>query len=384
MGGVINFKQFRQSMRKVSRCACAGVCTPRGAGLAIAAFLASFPFLTGCNDHASTSHPIGSPIQIATPLGLPPVPIPAGNPPTAASIALGRRLFYDIRFSKDNSLSCASCHHPQLAFTDDRPLSLGVGGIFGLRHAPSLINAAYSPQLFWDGRARSLEDQVGSPVLNPLEMNQSHHAVLDKLRTDPAYKPMFQAAFGTDAITFDRVANAISSFERTILSGDSPFDRYMYGGDKSALSPAQVRGLAVFRDPARGNCSSCHSIGPAFALFTDNQFHNTGEGVDDNGQLTDLGRFIFTHAEADKGAFKTPSLRNVAVTGPYMHDGKLKTLKDVIDFYAGQGNSNPALDERMQAIHLTGQDRADLVEFMRSLTGTRPPNLGPPGKDSTP
>jgi cytochrome c peroxidase len=215
-------------------------------------------------------------------------------------------------------------------------------------------------------------------------MNQSHHAVLAKLRGDASYQPMFQAAFGTDAITFDRVANSIASFERTILSGDSPFDRYLYGGEKSALSPAQIHGLAVFRDAARGNCSSCHTIGPAFALFTDNQFHNTGEGVDDSGQLADLGRSIFTHVEADRGAFKTPSLRNVAVTGPYMHDGKLKTLKDVVDFYAGQGNSNPALDERIKAIHLTGQDRADLVEFMRSLTGTLPPNLGPPGKDSTP
>jgi cytochrome c peroxidase len=356
--------------------------------LGAAALLATLACLAGCKREAG-ARPIGPPVEIAAPLGLPPVPIPAGNPPTAASIALGRGLFYDSRLSKDDSLSCASCHRPQLGFTDVKERSLGVGGAFGLRHAPRLINAAYFPQLFWDGRARSLEDQVGMPILNALEMNQPHQVALAKLRADPSLKAMFQSAFGTDTITFERVANAIASFERTILSGDSPFDRYVYKGEKSALSPAQIRGLAVFRDPARGNCSSCHTIGPTFALFTDNQFHNTGEGVGDNEQSADLGRYAFTHAGADTGAFKTPSLRNVAATGPYMHDGKLKTLKDVVDFYAGQGNSNPYLDERMKAIHLTGQDRADLVEFMRSLTGTLPPNLGPPtlgpsGKDSAP
>lgn len=348
---------------------------------AIAALALLMP-VCGCRSEVS-ARPVGPPVAIAIPLGLPPLPIPPRNPPTEASIALGRRLFYDTRLSKDDSLSCSSCHRPQTGFTDVKERSVGVGGTLGLRHAPSLVNAAYSPLLFWDGRAASLEAQVGSPILNPLEMDETHEAAVAKLRADPSYRPLFRSVYGTDAITFDRVANALASFERTILSGDSPFDQYAYQGKKNALSPAQIRGVAAFKDPAKGNCAACHTIGPTFALFTDNQFHNTGEGVGDNEQIADLGRYDVTHIEADKGAFKTPSLRNVAVTGPYMHDGKLKTLKDVVDFYAGGGNSNPYLDKRISAIHLTGQDRTDLVEFMKSLTGQLPPNLGPPGKDST-
>jgi cytochrome c peroxidase len=384
MGGVVKFKRSRQTepgTRDFSRSACSSLPVRRWSILGAVALWASLVPICGCNVAAS-ARPVGPPVAIDVPLGLPPLPIPSGNPPTAASIALGRELFYDTRLSKDNSLSCASCHRPQSGFTDLKERSVGVGGMLGLRHAPSLVNAAYSPVLFWDGRASSLEDQVGSPILNPLEMNQTHEAFLAKVRTDRSYRPMFQSAFGSDVITFDRVANALASFERTILSGDSPFDQYAYQGRKDALSTAQIRGLAVFKDPAKGNCAACHTIGPALALFTDGQFHNTGEGVDDNGELTDLGRYDVTHTDADKGAFKTPSLRNVAVAGPYMHDGKLKTLKDVVDFYAGQGNSNPYLDKRMSAIHLTGQDRSDLVEFMKSLTGRLPPNLGPPGKDS--
>jgi cytochrome c peroxidase len=294
---------------------------------------------------------------------------------------LGRRLFYDTRLSKDDSLSCASCHHPQLRFTDARQLSTGVGGSLGLRHAPALVNVAYSPLLFWDGHAMSLEDQVGKPIVDALEMNQSHDASVAKLKGDLSYKAMFQRAFGTDDITMQRVENALASFERTILSGNSPFDRYEYRGEKGALTLAQIRGLAIFRDPLRGNCVTCHTIGPHYALFADGDFHNTGEGVGDNEEFSDLGRFKVTGLDADRGKFKTPTLRDVALTGPYMHDGKLKTLKDVVDFYAGRGNSNPYLDKQMSSITLSGQDRSDLVEFMKSLTGELPSNLSPPGKD---
>ena len=388
MGGVVKFKQSRRTEPgmpdpEVSRSACAVQPMRRLSRLAVVVLLAALTPVCGCNVSAS-ARPVGPPVAIDIPLGLPPLPAPSGNPPTAASIALGRRLFYDTRLSKDDSLSCSSCHRPQFRFTDVKERSLGVGGTLGLRHAPSLVNAAYFPLLFWDGRATGLETQVGSPILNPLEMNQTHEASIGKLKSDPSYKPMFRSAFGSDAITFDRVANALASFERTILSGDSPFDQYSYQGTKDALSTPQIRGLAVFKDPAKGNCAACHTIGPSFALFTDGQFHNTGEGVGDDEESTDLGRYDVTYANADRGAFKTPSLRDVAVTGPYMHDGKLKTLKDVVDFYAGQGNSNPYLDKRMSAIRLTGQDRSDLVEFMKSLTGRLPSNLGPPGKDSTP
>jgi cytochrome c peroxidase len=327
-----------------------------------------------------SAKPVGPAIAIHAPLGLPPVPAPADNPPTAAEIALGRRLFYDTSLSKDNSLACSSCHSPLFRFSDARERSIGVGGKLGLRHAPTLVNVAYAKLLFWDGRAANLETQVLSPMADPLEMNQSHETSVGKLRDNPAYRDLFLAAFGTDDITIQRVENALASFERTILCGNSVFDRYQYGGQKDALTPEQIRGLAVFSDPKRGNCASCHTIGATSALFTDNQFHNTGEGVGDNDEIDDLGRFVVTRRDADKGAFKTPTLRDVAVSGPYMHDGKLKTLKAVVDFYAGKGNSNPYLDPKMKTINLTGTDRDDLVEFMKSLNSDLPASLGPPQK----
>jgi cytochrome c peroxidase len=344
--------------------------------------LCAYAAMSGCKARPSAT-PVGPAITIAAPLGLPQVPIPLGNQPTAGEIALGRRLFYDPSLSKDNSLSCASCHNPEFRFSDLRARSIGVGGKLGLRHAPTLVNAAYSPLLFWDGRAANLETQLLSPMSDPLEMNQTHDASIAKLEQNPAYRPMFRAAFGSEDITLPRVQNAIASFERTILCGNSPFDRYEYAGDRGALTPEQIRGLGVFTDPRRGNCASCHTIGPRSALFTDNKFHDTGEGVGDNDEFDDPGRFDVTHADDDKGRFKTPTLRDVAVSGPYMHDGKLKTLRAVVDFYAGQGNSNANLDKEMKSIHLTGPERDDLVEFMKSLTSALPANLGPPGKDES-
>ena len=173
----------------------------------------------------------------------------------------------------------------------------------------------------------------------------------------------------------------MASFERTLLSGNSPFDQYQYGGNKQALSPAAIRGLAIFKDPNRGNCAVCHTIEDRYALFTDGTFHNIGAGVNAEGEMTDLGRFDQTKIQADKGKFKTPTLRNVALTAPYMHDGSLKTLNDVVDFYAGGGNSNPYLDKDIKPLHLSAQDRADLVAFLESLTGEMPANAGPPGKE---
>jgi cytochrome c peroxidase len=353
-------------------------------GRTLGAILILNPLVLICAcDTTAGAKPVGRPVAIQVPSGLPPLPIPLKNQPTANSIALGRRLFYDPRLSKDNSLSCASCHHPEFGFKDPRDRSTGVAGARGRRHAPTLVNAVYSTSLFWDGRARSLEAQVGGPIADPLEMNQTHDAVVAKLKGDPAYRALFQSAFGTGDITMERIATALAGFERTMLSGNSAFDRYEYQGHKDALSASQIRGLAIFTDPEKGNCSVCHTIGPHFALFTDGDFHNTGEGVGPDGEFTDLGRFETTKRDSDKGAFKTPTLRNVAVSGPYMHDGKLKTLKDVVDFYAGQGNSNPYLDKRISAIQLSGRDRADLVEFMKSLTGEMPSNLGPPQKDKS-
>ena len=333
----------------------------------------------GCKT-AISEKPIGPATEIHPPLGLPPIPIPSDNPPTADTIALGRELFYDTRLSKDNSIACASCHKPESDFADGAKISKGVGGVIGIRNVPTILNAAYEPLQFWDGRAMSLEQQAASPIADPLEMNQSHEVFLSKLGKDPGYKTLFSKSFGSTDITLGRVEKALASFERTVLSGNSAFDRYQFRGDQNALTPAQVRGLALFINPQKGNCAACHTLSPKFALFTDGKFHNTGVGVDDNGAFADLGRYHETKVETDKGAFKTPTLRNVANTAPYMHDGSLQTLRRVVDFYAGGGNSNPYLDKEMKTIHLDGQERSDLVEFLKSLTGEVTPNVSSPGK----
>jgi cytochrome c peroxidase len=193
------------------------------------------------------------------------------------------------------------------------------------------------------------------------------------------YQAAFDKAFGPGKITVEKVEEAVASFERTLVSANSPFDRYQYGGDKTALSASAIRGLALFRDKQKGNCATCHTIDDKFALFTDGKFHNIGEGIDPNGNLKDLGRYEQTHVDADRGAFKTPTLRNIAKTGPYMHDGSVKTLKDVVDFYVGGGTSNPYLDKEIKELKLNGTERADLLAFMESLTCDTPPNSGPPG-----
>ncbi len=336
---------------------------------------------TGVPQARGTSAPIGTPLKIKPPLGLPPVPIPADNPPTAETIALGRRLYYDPALSVDDTLACAGCHSPVFGFSDGKQFSEGVGKKKGGRNAPTVLNAAYFTTQFWDGRAPSLEKQAEGPVQNPVEMAHTLARVEKKLTADASYRAAFEKAFGPGPITYEKVEKAIASFERTVVSGNSPFDRYYYGGDKQALSPAAQRGLKVFLDPKKGNCNACHTIGEKFALFTDNKFRNIGVGADYRGNYQDPGRWNVTRNEADKGAFKTPTLRHIAKTGPYMHDGSLKTLKDVVDFYVGGGNSNPQLDKEIRALDfLSGQERADLVAFLESLTGELPPNVGPPAK----
>ncbi len=342
-----------------------------------AVLLALAGLLSGCKRQVD-ARPLGGEVKIAIPLGLPPLPLPKDNPPTLETIALGRKLFYDRRVSVDNTLSCASCHDPRDYFTDGRNVSSGVRGALGTRNAPTVLNAAYMPFQFWDGRAITLEKQAAFPIADPKEMSQSHAADVARLGEDPGYRVLFKQAFGTEDVTIERVEAALASFERTLLSGDSPFDRYQYGGDRTALTQAQARGLAVFLDQARGNCAACHSVNANFALFTDGRFHNIGAGVNDAGDFSDVGRFHETRVATDTGSFKTATLRNVAKTAPYMHDGSLQTLSDVVDFYAGGGNSNPYLDPEMKKIHLSAQDRADLVEFLQSLTGDLPTNAGPP------
>jgi len=336
--------------------------------------------LTSCakkKEAEASAHPLGPPFQIKVPLGLPPLNIPPDNPPTAETIALGRKLFYDTTLSSHNTLSCASCHSPSMMFSDGQRFSRGAGGQLGVRNALTVLNAAYYPVDFWDGRAVNLEAQSGMPMANPIEMNQPHEVSVSKLNAMPEYRKEFEKAFGPGPATLDKVEKAIASFERTLLSGNSPFDRYFYGKDKTAMSPSAIRGLEVFRDKNRGNCATCHTIGDQYALFADGKFHNIGIGVGENGEIQDLGRYVVTKRDADKGSFRTPTLRNVAKTAPYMHDGSEKTLKDVVDYYVGGGNSNPYLDKEIHALTLTGQERADLVAFLDSLTGEPPPQALP-------
>lgn len=327
--------------------------------------------------------PVGKPVAIKAPLGLPPVPIPADNPPTAETIALGRRLYYDPGLSVDGTVSCATCHGPTMGFTDNKPVSNGVQNKTGTRSAPTVINSAYSTVQFWDGRAPSLEKQAEGPMANPVEMGHSLTGVVDRLQRDASYRAQFQQAWGTDRITIDMVTKSIASFERTVLSGNSPFDRFYYGGDKKALSASAQRGLKVFQNSKRGNCAVCHTIDKKYALLCDNKFHNLGIGADTRGQFADTGRYSQTKLDADMGGFKTPTLRNVAQTAPYMHDGSMPDLKAVIDHYIGGGNSNPHLDKEIHVLDfLSGQEREDLQEFLKSLTSELPADVGPPAQSS--
>jgi cytochrome c peroxidase len=328
---------------------------------------------------AATIKPVGKPITITPPLGLPPVPIPADNPPTAETIALGRRLYYDPVLSADNTVSCASCHSPETGFTDRGSVSTGVGGKKGSRHSPTVLNSAYNDLQFWDGRAPSLEEQAKGPIANLVEMANTHDAAVARLQADPKYTALFKEAWGTDHITIELVAKSIASFERTVLCGNSAFDRFYYGHDKTALSASAQRGLKLFIDPKKGNCAVCHTVGEKYALFSDNKFHNLGIGADIEGKLNDLGRFDQTKNDADTGAFKTPTLRDIAARAPYFHDGSFPTLKDALGHYVGGGNANAHLDKEIHPIDfLSFDERDDILAFLNSLTATLPANLGPP------
>jgi len=341
--------------------------------------IAYLPGLAQTTTSTAAAMPIGKPIQIKAPLGLPPVPIPADNPLTEDSIALGRRLYYDPMLSVDGTISCASCHAPQFAFSDNEPTSEGVGKKHGTRHAPTVINSAYNTLQFWDGRAPSLEEQAKGPMANPVEMAHTLDGVVKRLQADANYPALFKKSWGTDQITIDMVAKSIASFERTVIAGDSPFDRFFYGHDSRAMSPEAQRGLHIFIDPKKGNCEVCHTIERGYALFTDNKFHNLGVGADTRGNLNDVGRYAITKADADMGCFKTPSLRNLANRGPYMHDGSFPTVKDALAHYIGGGNWNAHLDNEIHSLDvLTFDERDDLLQFLDSLNGTLPDNVGPP------
>ena len=308
--------------------------------------------------------------DVTVPFGLQPIAWPADNPYTPEKAELGRLLYFDPRLSADGSVSCASCHAPNYAFTDALPVSTGIGRQKGLRNAPTIINGAYNTVQFWDGRAATLEDQAVIPLANPIEMGSSREAVVKTLKSIPGYQVLFAKAFGGGDLTIDQVAKAIATFERTVLSGNSPYDRYQ-AGNKKAMTPPQVRGLKVFQ---KAKCDKCHKD----SIFSDNAFHNLGAGIDKPDP--DLGRFAITRDPKDWGAFKTPTLRDIAETPPYLHDGSLKTLREVVDFYDKGGTLNKNLDKDIKPLKLTSEQRSDLVEFLRALTGDSWQNIKAPDK----
>ncbi|HEY4979906.1 MAG TPA: cytochrome c peroxidase [Candidatus Acidoferrum sp.] len=361
------------------------LCTTRVFATLALILLSAAPTFSQSPAPKSARLPIGKPVELKAPLGLPPVPMPADNPLTEETIALGRRLYYDPALSVDGTISCASCHAPRFSFSDNRPFSEGVGGKLGTRHSPTVINSAYNSLQFWDGRAASLEEQAKGPMENPVEMAHSLDGVVKRVQADPKYLELFRKAWGTDQIDIDFIAKSIASFERTVIAGDSPFDRFFYGHDYKALTPSAQRGLKIFMNTKKGNCAVCHSIGKDTALFTDNKFHNLGIGADTRGNLTDDGRFKITKDDADLGAFKTPTLRNLTSRGPYMHDGSFPTVKDALGHYIGGGNWNPHLDKEIHSLEiLTFDEREELLAFLDALNGMLPDDIGPPAEFATP
>jgi cytochrome c peroxidase len=341
---------------------------------------------------------------VAAPLGLPAVPVPANNPMTPARIALGDKLFHDKRFSTTGEVACETCHQRDKGFTDS-PLktSEGINKATGTRNAPTVANAAYFTSMFWDGRSADLEDQAQHPFVNPVEMGLAdHEPILKIVRSDPEYVSAFKAAFGKSGpdVTKTEVVQAIAAFERTLVFGDSPFDRWHYGGEEGAVSEAAARGFKVFLED--GRCVSCHAIETDQALFTDNRFHNIGVGINSiqkdvpelagaflaakargmdvdkavltNPSTSELGRFAITDSVDDLGGFKTSTLRNIAVTAPYMHDGSIATLRDVVVHYNNGGVTtegdpvNDFLSGGIRPLNLTDQQIDDLVAFLESLT----------------
>lgn len=326
--------------------------------------------------------------------------VPRNNPLTPAKIELGRKLFFDARLSADGSVSCSSCHDPKFAFTDGKAVAEGIFGRRGSRNSPTILNATFNTGQFWDGRADTLEDQAIQPLINQLEMgNQSYDDVVKRLGAIPEYVAEFKAIFG-DEVKIELAGKAIAAYERTLVSGDSPFDRFI-AGDQNAISEAAKRGFAIFR--GKGRCSRCHTFSDATPFFTDFNYHNTGvaanhpnfdrlsrqafaavetsrgkEAIDamakqDGGQ--ELGRVLITYQVFDIGAYRTPSLRNIALTAPYFHDGSAKTLAGVIRFYNEGGRQNINREWDLSALALTEDEQRDLVTFLETLTG-RMPNAG--------
>ncbi|MBK9760446.1 MAG: c-type cytochrome [Flavobacteriales bacterium] len=317
--------------------------------------------LAGACAKEETSKPdADEPFIVNMPPGAAAVPVPETNALTKARVSLGKALFFDERLSLGNGLSCASCHHPSNAFSDTVALSAGAGGAFGLRNAPSLGNVAWQPALFYDGGVPTLEQQVLAPIHDELEMASNINTAAEQLRTVEPFASLSMKGYGR-ALDGFVITRALASYERTLVSGWSRFDRYFYQGDLNALTESERNGWEVFNSKQCGACHSGHN-------FTDYSYRNIGYGSD---LEADPGRQRITLSPLDKGKFKVPTLRNIALTAPYLHDGSMATLLEVIDHFNSGGNSDANKDALLVPLELTEQDKLDLLAFLNSLTDSR-------------
>jgi len=319
------------------------------------------------------------------------------NPLTKAKIELGRQLYFDNRLSADATISCASCHHPNEGYARHTRFGVGINAQEGGRNSPVSFNRILSDKQFWDGRAETLEAQAVGPIENPIEMGNTHDVAVQTIKGIDGYVMQFEKIFGEEGVTIDNIGKAIAAFERVIVTGPSPYDyaenakRFAdieedeleeYKTDdpefyaeiqqakkdaaENPMSESAMRGWELFFDEKKTDCKACH----AGANFTDEQYHNLGVGMD--AEEPDLGRFVITNEDKDRGAFKTPTLRNIEQTAPYMHDGSQKTLEEVVEWYAKGGHPNPHLSDKIKKLDLTDQEKKDLVAFMKALTGKFP------------
>jgi len=328
----------------------------------IVAFIFIAPLLFVACDKGEDEVPAATPYTLVIPQGLPPMNIPSNNPLTVEGVALGKRLFYDPILSANNTQSCASCHIQETGFSETTQYSTGIDGIEGNRNAMPLINLGWQTKFFWDGGANGLESQVIGPITNPIEMHETMANVVAKLNAHAEYPDLFKAAFGSAEASSQNIMRAIAQFERTLISGNSKYDQYMRG--ETFLSSQELNGLSLFTDMEKGDCSHCHSLGSTFSDF---EFRNTGL----DSLPVDEGRYLITLNSNDRGKFKTPSLRNVELTAPFMHDGRFQTLLECVQHYNTgfrySANLDPNLSFAVKG-RMTQQEMEDLVAFMKTLT----------------
>ena len=328
----------------------------------IIAILFVIPLLFVACDKGEDEIPAATPYTLVIPQGLPPMNIPSNNPLTVEGVALGKRLFYDPILSANNTQSCASCHLQETGFSESSQFSTGIDGIQGERNAMPLMNLGWQTKFFWDGGANGLESQVIGPITNPIEMHETMENVVAKLNAHAEYPELFKAAFGSAEASSQNIMRAIAQFERTLISGNSKYDQYMRG--ETFLSSQELNGLSLFTDMEKGDCSHCHSLGSTFSDF---EFRNTGL---DSIPL-DEGRYLITLNQGDRGKFKTPSLRNVELTAPFMHDGRFQTLLECVQHYNTgfrySANLDPNLSFAVKG-RMTQQEMDDLVAFLKTLT----------------